>query len=110
MTTNQMPVRPASRDAVYDIIDGERDYQDGKYPQAQWVEDYLALIVKYSDRIVVAKEGTRDNLRKIAALAIRAMEGGGALPRAWHVPASANITGTLSIRDPGDKLAPKKAA
>jgi hypothetical protein len=106
MSTNQVPTRPASRDAIYDIIDGEREYQNGKHPQAQWIEDYLVLILDYSDRVISKGGDARDNLRKIAGLAIRAMETVGSVPRAWHVPASANITGTLSIRDPGDKLAP----
>lgn len=102
--TNQEPQRPKSRDAVYDVIDGERDHQDEKYPTPEHsIDAYMAHILRHA----IKAQNTRDpanGLRKIAALAVRGMEVFGARPREWHVPASAGITGEMHLRDPGDKL------
>lgn len=119
--TNQVPVRPASRDAIYDVIDGERDYQQAgegnaaRSPNAPTLThgDIILLIERYTHEAREAWiKGEAGNIaclpdiRKIAALAVQGLELYGAPPREWHVPASANITGELHARDRGDRLAP----
>lgn len=113
MQQNRTPVRPASRDRVYDIIDGERDYQDATWPASEGkltVGEYLVVFEEYvaKARALWVKEHgdvmTLNNFRKLAGIAVRALETHGAIPRELHVPASAGITGEMNIRDPGDKL------
>jgi hypothetical protein len=96
MPTNQYPIRPKSRDLIYDVIDGERDYQDANHPNTP-VGEMLDLIREYA-AVPLATPKARKRLREIAALAVRAIEAtGGAVPREFHVPASAGITGEMHI-------------
>lgn len=124
--TNLVPVRPASRDAVYDVIDGERDYQDmGKGNAAPHPEgkrsasDGLSLgegilcMERILDEARAAwykgPEGqtlAMPFIRKTAGVAVQLMEHFGAVPREWHVPPSAGITGEVHLRDLGDTLSP----
>ena len=124
MSQNQVPVRPASRDAVYDVIDGERDYQDAKSeaitpggasPRPHSVEEFVIYMVDYTREMKAqlthtwtpdrkAPPEALDTLRKIVARGIACMEQNGARPREWHVPASANISGTVNVTDPASKL------
>lgn len=108
---NRKPVRPASRNVVYDIIDGERDYQDETWPAADkglTPGEYLILFEEY-----VAKARSRwvkdhgdvalrNEFRKLAGIAVRGMEQHGAIPRELHVPASAGIVAVMNIADKGD--------
>lgn len=69
------------RQDVYTLIDGEREYQDLKwanFDDSKWsINDWLVFIERY---IFEARDVTgspmlqMDNMRKIAALAIAAME------------------------------------
>jgi hypothetical protein len=112
---NKRPIRSDARDAVYDIIDGERDYQD-----ETWSDDerkltpgeFLILFEEY-----VAKARSRwvknsgdvplmNDFRKLVGIGVRAMETHGAIPRELHVPASAGITGVMVVRDRADTAAP----
>lgn len=126
MSKNQVPVRPDGRNKIYDVIDGERDYQDaGKGNAAPHPEgkrsasDGLSLgegilcMERILDEARAAwykgPEGqtlAMPFIRKTAAVAVQLMEHFGAVPREWHVPESARITGTMHIRDPLDTLAP----
>lgn len=81
------------REDVYEVIDGERDYQnnlpqsrtDG--PMNHTVGDFLTLIRRYSVKADEAYANTAGNLfalheiRKIAALAVACMEVHGAPKR-----------------------------
>lgn len=111
---NKVPVRPPERDRVYDVIDGERDYMDDNSPVS---EDELTpgeTLAVFEEQLKHAKanwsrepEGrtaTINNIRKLAGIAVRALESFGPIPCEFHVPASAGITGTLEMRDKGDKL------
>jgi len=87
----------ASRADVYAAIDGERDYQKkwenpdltdsgGRHSNLEflvYIRDYVeeALHVSTRDPDPVAREFTTHSLRKIAALAVAAMEQNGVLPR-----------------------------
>jgi hypothetical protein len=114
-TVNLPPVRPPNRAVIYDVIDGERDYQDEQWSATDrdltpgefiiLFEEYVAKaraawVKKHGDRAAV------DSFRKLAAIAVRAMEMHGALPREFHVPASAGITGVMEAHDLGDILVP----
>ncbi len=115
--TNQLPTMTAVRKKVYDVIDGEREYQDkifaGRTPPT--LVEFTNLLIEYTDKLaasVVAKAGVSPSggpgkrLREIAAIATHAMEKHGAEPRENHVPASAGITGTLNVKGVIDKLTP----
>jgi len=116
--TNQAPARPDHRNKIYDILDGERDYQDVKHPTSpdHPIEHFANLLIEYTDKLAVDlhREHTGASpsgdpfkrLREVAAIAVHAMEVHGVQPRENHVPASAGITGTLKLADPGDKLRP----
>lgn len=113
-TTNKPPVRPASRNRVYDVIDGERDYLDDAEPNGAAMspgETLMALeqMVRAAQMQWTPEAEGRitatNNLRRIAAVAVRALENFGPIPREYHVPASANITGEMHMRDRGDALA-----
>ena len=82
-----------NREQVYEIINGEREYQDalvqrGVYEkQVHTVGEEILMICHYSD---LAKESWTKNygdtealkqIRKIAALCVRCMENHGATPR-----------------------------
>ena len=119
MTTreNQQPVRPPVRDAIYNVIDGERDYQDagegnsknersGPMSIAETILHIETCLHKAREAIYKpggAPEALR-HLRKVAALSVYTFENYGVPPREFHVPATSGITGTLEIHDPGDKL------
>lgn len=81
-----------TRQEVYDLIDGERAYQQSfwtpeKIGREQTVGDYLTLIRRYSalaDAAYADKEGDQpalDVMRKIAAIAVHCMEDHGAPAR-----------------------------
>ncbi len=118
--TNQLPTTTPIRKKVYDVIDGEREYQDkifaGRTPPT--LVEFTNLLIEYTDKLaasVVAKAGVSPSggpgkrLREIAAIAVHAMELHGSEPRANHVPASAGITGTLHATAKLDTLAPAKS-
>lgn len=103
---NRRPVRPASRNVVYDIVDGERDYQDEQWSHSDKTMtpgEYLILFEEY-----VAKARGRwakthgdvplmNEFRKLAGIAVRAMETHGSIPRELHVPESAGIVGVMKV-------------
>ena len=119
--SNTIPFRPSERDAVYDVIDGERDYQiagEGNAARAAdapelSIGDFILLMERY---VAAAREegvhGAAGNIqalpdiRKVVALGVHALEVYGAPPREWHVPVSASVTGELKIEDLGDKTRP----
>lgn len=83
----------ASRNAVYKVIDGERDYQDAMGPErtelggGYGVSGSLVMLQEYLSR---ATKAWVDNpgdgpalevVRKIAAIAVRCMEENGAYMR-----------------------------
>lgn len=79
-----------SRKEVYDAIDSERNYQDEIWPRPKHIHsvtEYLVFIDHYV-KIGMSKVSTQDgetgalpDLRKIAALAVAAMEENGAIQR-----------------------------
>lgn len=107
--TNRLPTRPASRDKVYDVLDGERDYQVENYPSPSEPDlaRFSTLLIEYTDKLAVdvtvdpagssPDGGPLKRLREIATIAVHAMEVHGAQPRENHVPASAGVTGTAHI-------------
>lgn len=118
---NKPPVRPASRNTVYDVIDGERDYQDDTWPAAEKRLTPGEFIILFEEYVAKARaawvkehgdENLKNSFRKLAGIAVRAMEVHGAVPREYHVPASSNITGTMQARDDFDvlDLAPSRLA
>ena len=121
--TNKVPTRTAIRDKVYDVVDGEREFQQINHPSPldPSLVDETNLLIEYTDKLAVDMTvdpngsspagGPLKRLREIAAIAIRAMEHHGAQPRENHVPASAGITGTVHITGKPDstKPAPKVA-
>lgn len=86
-----------TREEVYKLIDGERDYQDKLAEHRGWVEDerkpamtvgdFLTLLDVYVQRGQVAyadkqgDEAARDVIRKIGGIAVLCMEKLGAPPR-----------------------------
>lgn len=77
------------RKVVYDAIDGERAYQDYRWPGHKHSNtEFLVYIQHYVNEAFKAASTTdeygdaeRDALRKIAALAVAAMEENGVKPR-----------------------------
>lgn len=111
MATNQVPARPASRDRVYDIIDGERDYQDITWAASERALTPGEFLILFEEYVAKARsrwvkdhgdEALRNEFRKLAGIAVRALEAHGAVPREMHVPASAGIVGEMHFADPGD--------
>lgn len=112
---NKVPTRTPERERVFDVIDGERDYLNENSPPSESAlspgESLLLIEAQLSfakDQWTNEPEGrtaTINNIRKIAGLAVRALEILGPIPRENHVPASAGITGELRGRDRGDALA-----
>jgi hypothetical protein len=118
--TNQLPTRPVARDSVYDVIDGERDYQNKKHgadatgtSSTPPLTHFVNLLIEFTDKLAVdvtvespspsnGTSGPLKRLREIAAIAIHAMEHHGAQPRENHVPVSAGITGVLKATAKGD--------
>lgn len=110
--TNKAPTRPADRDKVYDVLDGERDYQDAHFPTkptllevADMLDDYAVKVITLfappaspEAPVLTVEERTAKvlkRLREIGAIAVKGMELYGAAPRENHVPASAGIVGEL---------------
>ena len=73
------------RPHVYEIIDGERKYQAAKHPTHEeskplTVGEELLLIQRYTTKAIEAwadnhgDYNAMDNIRKIAGIAVRAME------------------------------------
>lgn len=114
MPVNQNPVRPSSRDKVYDIVDGERDYQDETWPHTEGtghsVGEYLLMLEEYVARArsewtkTHGDQPTLNVMRKVCGITVRCMEDHEAIPREFHVPASAGITGELRGIDHSDAL------
>ena len=80
----------ATRQEVYNTIDGERDYQEKRWERPAHNHsntEYLVYIRHYVNEALSAvstQDGDRATLpalRKIAALAVAAMEANGAQPR-----------------------------
>ena len=80
------------REEVYKLIDGERDYQDGKYPHmkemdeatpvANWIlyMEYQLTDAKYA--IYNLKPALAlEHIRKVTALGVACMENNETLPR-----------------------------
>lgn len=114
---NQTPVRPTDREKVYDVIDGERDYQGATHPASPHPDlvYHANLLIEYTDKLaadVAAGVGSSPSggplkrLRQVAALAVQAMEAHGVQPRENHVPASAGVTGTAHIVSKPDSTKP----
>ena len=115
--TNQLPTRPTEREKVYDVLDGERGYQNATRPASpNDLVHFTNLLIEYTDKLAVdvvvdpsgasPAGGPLKRLREIAAIAVQAMEVHGAQPRANHVPASAGITGTAHIVAKADNTKP----
>ena len=79
------------RTEVYKIIDGERDYQETRWdnsypdeqkPPAEWL-NYIKYHLERAEitNYELSKSDTMEEIRKIAALAVRAMEIHGCAPR-----------------------------
>ena len=76
------------RSEVYAAIDGERTYQDAKWPGAKqsvaaWIT-FLSEYVREAQFRVTREEGDQgglDSVRKIAALAVCCMEENGVVKR-----------------------------
>ena len=80
------------REAVYNLIDGERDYQDILPPNRtdgsdKTVGDYLVMLQSYTNKAIAAwtdnagNDAALDQIRKIAGIAVHCMEDWGAPPR-----------------------------
>lgn len=76
------------REEVYAVIDGERDYQDMRWPgHKHSVTEFLVFIDHYVKRGMTAvstqdgERGAFGDIRKIAALAVACMEENGAEAR-----------------------------
>lgn len=116
---NQVPVRPTGRERVYDVIDGERDYQEAGEGNAQRHENAPPHL-SVGENILCMEQCLADAraawykpnggtaalpfIRKAAALGVQALENFGSPPREYHVPVSANITGEMHLIDKGDKF------
>jgi hypothetical protein len=77
-----------SRRDVYDIIDGERDYQDKKWSgDIHSVGDWIVFMRTYLTQAEtrfskeVGDSGALDEIRKVAALAVACMEQNGYVER-----------------------------
>lgn len=95
MTANRLP--PAIRDDVFDAINGERVYQQkwenpeltdsgGRHSNVEflvYIRDYTEEALHAASRLPDPEARTQNThaLRKIAALAVAAMEQNGVLPR-----------------------------
>jgi hypothetical protein len=117
---NQLPKTTPLRQKAYDVLDGERDYQDEHHPSKvpPSITDFANLLIEYTDKLtadVVAGAGSSPaggplkRLREIAAIAVHGMEVHGIQPRENHVPASVGITGTMHIVGKADSLVPPSA-
>ena len=118
--TNQVPSLTKPREKVYDVLNGEREYQDEKFAgrTPPTLIEFTNLLIEYTDKLAAdvgagksssPTGGPLKRLREVAAIAVHAMELHGSEPRANHVPASAGITGTLHATAKLDTLAPAKS-
>jgi hypothetical protein len=80
----------STRQEVYRAIDGERNYQEYRWHRPEHIHsvtEYLVYIEYYVNRAKVAvssqddEQGALDDLRKITALGVAAMEENGAVQR-----------------------------
>jgi hypothetical protein len=90
--------RPAKREKVYKVIDGEREYQNS-LPRTRCVSnhdgtglsvgDHLALMREYLRRAETAfadnpgNNAALDVIRKVTGIGVRCMEEHGAIPRKY---------------------------
>lgn len=105
---NQVPVRPAVRDAVYSAIDGERDYQDAMKGNSTrnnkddnrdlgslilLTDEYLGKVKSaFAGPHPIGRQQALEYLRKTVALGIVALEYYGCPAREGHDPQGAHIT------------------
>jgi hypothetical protein len=90
----------AMRGTVYAAIDGERAYQDSKWPATElgvgpsliewlvFIEDYVAEAKRYVSRNtpVASDDFARNALRKVAAMAVAGLEQHGVTTREKEGP------------------------
>ena len=101
----------ATRQSVYDAIDGERDYQHKACIERGWTESkslgefiltISGLVEKAKDEWYIESDSnpinTLPNIRKLAAVAVAALEGHGAPTRNFVKEIQAEV-----IADPADK-------
>jgi|ERR1700676_2684110 len=117
---NRTPIRPQSRYKLYDVLDGERDYQDEHFPLspeptlleiADLLDEYaiklMSLFAPSPPSALTVEQRTAvalKRLREIGAIAVKGMELHGAVPRENHVPANAGIVGVMHATTKSDKL------
>lgn len=100
-----------TRKEVYEIIDGEREYQETRWVRPQHnhsATEYLVYIDHYLKKALArvsieeGEDGALENLRKIAALAVAAMEEHGAPRRMGYYTTSeaAYINVSTSLDNP----------
>jgi len=121
--SNKVPSRSTSRDRVYEVLDGERDYQDEHFPTPPTLLEVADMLDEYAVKLIslyappaspeapklTVEERTAKalkRLREIGAIAIKGMELHGAVPRENHVPASAGIVGEMHATAKPDALTP----
>ena len=118
--TNQVLSLTKPREKVYDVLNGEREYQDEKFAgrTPPTLIEFTNLLIEYTDKLAAdvgagksssPTGGPLKRLREVAAIAVHAMEVHGIQPRENHVPASAGITGTMHVTAKLDTLAPAKS-
>ena len=118
--TNQVPSLTKPREKVYDVLNGEREYQDEKFAgrTPPTLIEFTNLLIEYTDKLAAdvgagksssPTGGPLKRLREVAAIAVHAMEVHGIQPRENHVPASVGITGTMHIVGKADSLVPPSA-
>ena len=106
--TNQVPSLTKPREKVYDVLNGEREYQDEKFAgrTPPTLIEFTNLLIEYTDKLAAdvgagksssPTGGPLKRLREVAAIAVHAMEVHGIQPRENHVPASVGITGTMHV-------------
>ena len=118
MSNNTPKAPPTIRQTTFDVINGERDYQDLHYPAQKSLADFANLLIDYTDKLAVDATvdpsasspagGALKRLREIAAIAVHAMEVHGVQPRENHVPPSAGITGVMKVATKSDGFGPGK--
>jgi hypothetical protein len=105
MAENKVPVRPATRGPIYDILDGERDYQNDTfwYENAPPLATFADLMLAYAEKMKAEAEAgdtfkAQKRIREIGALAVRAAEYHGIWAREHHVPPTAFVTAAVNKR------------
>jgi hypothetical protein len=96
-----------TRQEVYELIDGERDYQDKRWPHdapdvgSHDVGTYILFMKGYVNKAIetacfsARHEQCIEHFRKIAALAVRCMEGHGAMPRTVNIQSGVYQSGEI---------------